>query len=645
MKPTTRAEAQILADLPNGRFIVLGDLPDPNAGPERQTRASFIRALALGLDGAQPLPPQGLQIAGALIQSDGIADPYGGTPGLDLEGATLPTDLALMHCRFQHPPRLRNTRLQSLFLNGSDLPGLEADGLEARGNVFLRSATATGEIRLPGAKLGGDLSCVDARFTNTDGRALTADGLEARGYVFLRRVKATGEIRLLRVKLGSGLDCDDARFSNTDGPALFADGLEARGDVFLRRATATGEIRLPGVKLGGNLSCDDARFSNTDGPALSADRLEARGGVFLRRVATMGEIRLLGAKLGGNLSCVGARFSASKGKALDASGAVVEGAFFLRDEVEVSGPFNLTASSFGAIDDDPACWPEAGNLALDRCVYGAFTGQGVSGAERIDWLSRQDPARWNSDFWPQPYEQCARVLREMGHRLDARMVLIEKERLQRRYGRAVLATKLDAARHARAIDRSVAEKLQSVIETADERLSVIRSGNRRLGTYFLEGVKRARRVRWKKPGSEAGAQRLEIDAERRAALRNPVLPVTEAIVRLWCLLLYRRLWDRVLGAVVGYGHRPQLALVWAFGFWALGAGVFASLEGRDAMMPNNPFILRSAEWVRCSAPLDAPLALAAVDRKGAAVKTTGLRGDERVLDCFARQAEGASYPG
>ncbi|MEM6680301.1 MAG: hypothetical protein AAF675_20750, partial [Pseudomonadota bacterium] len=45
------------------------------------------------------------------------------------------------------------------------------------------------------------------------------------------------------------------------------------------------------------------------------------------------------------------------------------------------------------------------------------------------------------------------------------------------------------------------------------------------------------------------------------------------------------------------------------------------------------------------APLDAPLALAAVDRKGAAVKTTGLRGDERVLDCFARQAEGASYPG
>jgi hypothetical protein len=39
--------------------------------------------------------------------------------------------------------------------------------------------------------------------------------------------------------------------------------------------------------------------------------------------------------------------------------------------------------------------------------------------------------RWDADFWPQPYEQCAKVLREMGHGEDARAVLIAKERLQR----------------------------------------------------------------------------------------------------------------------------------------------------------------------------------------------------------------------
>jgi hypothetical protein len=42
------------------------------------------------------------------------------------------------------------------------------------------------------------------------------------------------------------------------------------------------------------------------------------------------------------------------------------------------------------------------------------------------------PERWGQDFWPQPYEQLANVLRDMGHEEDARAVLIEKERLQRR---------------------------------------------------------------------------------------------------------------------------------------------------------------------------------------------------------------------
>ena len=55
---------------------------------------------------------------------------------------------------------------------------------------------------------------------------------------------------------------------------------------------------------------------------------------------------------------------------------------------------------------------------------------------RLDWLSRQTPERWGEDFWPQPYEQLAAVLGEMGHDEDKRRVLIEKERLSRRARRA-----------------------------------------------------------------------------------------------------------------------------------------------------------------------------------------------------------------
>jgi hypothetical protein len=55
----------------------------------------------------------------------------------------------------------------------------------------------------------------------------------------------------------------------------------------------------------------------------------------------------------------------------------------------------------------------------------------VDAPSRLEWFARQDPAPWGEDFWPQPYEQLAKVLREMGHGEDARAVLIAKERLQR----------------------------------------------------------------------------------------------------------------------------------------------------------------------------------------------------------------------
>jgi hypothetical protein len=68
---------------------------------------------------------------------------------------------------------------------------------------------------------------------------------------------------------------------------------------------------------------------------------------------------------------------------------------------------------------------------LNRCRYGAFIGGPVDAASRLDWLSRQTAERWGEDFWPQPHEQLALVLQELGHEDDAREVLIAKERLQR----------------------------------------------------------------------------------------------------------------------------------------------------------------------------------------------------------------------
>ncbi|WP_296761947.1 hypothetical protein [Sediminimonas sp.] len=449
----TEAEQAVVDGLGTGHVTVLGDgeLPAPEAGDDRQVHASLIRWLALGApgDGAVRLHEKGLRIAGALVVSDGQADPLlekESTPGLDLEGGRLDRGLVLAHCRFKDTPVLRGVRVDTLNLHGSHLPGLRADRLEARGDVFLRGVQAAGEIRLLGARIDGDLSCTDGRFENADGKALSADRLEA------------------------------------------------RGDVFLRGVQATGEVRLPGARIGGDLDCQGGRFETKGGRALNAD------------------------------------------------GARVTGVLFWRNGCQAEGSLDLTAAEIGHINDDPACWPGPGDLVLDRCRYGAFTGHGINAGDRIRWLDLQAPARFGKDFWPQPWEHCAHVLREMGHAEDARAVLIAKEERQRRGPRAQAAGNLSKIRR----------RIAKVERDADPN-----------------------------------------DIEARLAARS-------GLVGAWLELAFLRLRDWLLAALIAYGHRPLQALGWLAGMWLLGAVLFGVAYGDGGFKPNNAFILRSAEWAQCA---------------------------------------------
>ena len=398
-------------------------------------------------DGLPRRHEKGVRVRGAWIPD-----------ALDLEGCRVDCDLSLFACRFDRPPNLRSATLDGLYLNGSSLPGLGGDRLNVKGGVFLRGVTAEGEMRMLGAKLGGDLDCSEARFAaetdaaGTPGVAFGADRLDAAGGVVLERVTAKGAVRMLGAKLGGDLDCSEARFAaetdaaGTPGVAFGADRLDAAGGVVLERVTAKGAVRLLGAKLGGGLDCTGARFAaetdaeGTPGDAFSADRLDAKGGVVLRDVTARGAVRLVGARIGGDLSCDGATFGGAEGagepisneRVLSLDSARIDGALILREGSRVAGALDLTAAEIGVLCDDRAAWPPAGGLMLDRCRYGAFVGLApVDAVARLEWLGRMEPTRWGVDFWPQPYEQCAKVLREMGHGEDARAVLIEKERRQR----------------------------------------------------------------------------------------------------------------------------------------------------------------------------------------------------------------------
>lgn len=367
-------------------------------------------------------------------------------------------------------------------------------------------------------------------------------------------------------------------FDRSELPGMIADRLTTSEGLFLRHTKVTSVINLRWANIGGNLDCDgatltgDAKAAEQEASALIASGITVKGYVFLRQTKTEGGIRLVGAEIGGDLDCVGADITsfeysgAGQDRALILDRAKIKGAFFLLGNSRINGTLDMTAADIGALSDDPACWPIEGKLLLDRCRYGAFTGLGVTAGERLRWLSLQDPTLYGAEFQPQPWEQCAKVLREMGHRSDARLILIDKERRQRAWNRS---------------------KLRAQINTTAQ------AERRRFGAQ--------------------ASRLLKFEAQRN--------------------------WDAILSAVVGYGYAPQRALYWLIGTWLFGVFIFATAYAQGAFKPNNPFILRSAEWAYC-APGYTPL------RQHEALPQHAPRnhGTQTQLTCFLDQPEAAAYP-
>ncbi|WP_121062978.1 hypothetical protein [Chachezhania antarctica] len=344
----TPAEQKVRDGIGLGRGVLVGlGRPTATAGEDRQIRGEFIRYLMLGgCEGLEyPVHEIGVAIIGARV-----------TDELDLYGAKCRCDLSLYNCHFDDAPTLNSSEIGGLYLDGSAVPGLEAQRLITRGGVHLRARAETS-------------------------------------------FQATGTIDLTGAHIGDNLDCSGAKLLGAEG----ADALIAE------RARISGSLLL-----------------NADGPLA---------------FKAQGMISLVGAEIGSQLCCVGAELSAAPDSwALQADSVRVLGGFFLKDGTKVDGVLDLSNAELGAINDTDDSWPQKGNLVLDRCRYGAFMGKDVSAKARIRWLGLQDWSKFDKDFWPQPWEQCAKVLREMGHGEDACRVLIDKERRQRQWRRQKVGT-------------------------------------------------------------------------------------------------------------------------------------------------------------------------------------------------------------
>lgn len=430
LKPTD-AEKRLIAAAATGEIanFATGDAEqdDPknagNWGNDRIIRAEIIYALATGARDNWPTHPKGIGLIGARIVGP-----------LDLESATVPVPLFFRACEFLETITLMDARLADIFLSGCVLQDIDADRAAIKGSVFLTDGfTAKGTVRLPGAMIGGELTCEGGQFEDPDGDALNGDGATIKGDVDLAGgFSAKGAVKLLGAEIGGDLNCRGGQFENHDGNALTVDRTTIKGSVFLTVGfSAKGAVRLLGAEIGGDFNCRGGQFENLDGNALSADGVTIKGNVFLTGgFSAKGAVRLSGTEIGGTLNCGGGQFENPNGRALVLQNTAIRNNLLL-ELCTIDGGLDLQHAYCGILVDDRTMWPAVGKLFLDGFTYGALAGNApIRADQRIDWLNRR-PA---GPYEPQPFEQLVKVMRAMGHERDARIVAIEKQRALRKYG-------------------------------------------------------------------------------------------------------------------------------------------------------------------------------------------------------------------
>jgi hypothetical protein len=386
------------------------------------------------------------------------------------------------------------------------------DGFTARGAIRLANAVIKGNIRANQGTIDPTL--------RTDGQgdrfSILADGLYLGGDMLCGDYSATGEMLLRTAKIGGNLVLDRAELSHPGRNAMNIDRATIQGNLSARLLTACGTIRMQNTSVGGSVILDGACLT---------EPYTLKGGD--PRGADYGTIRpsldARSAYVGRDIQCQvhdGKPFFAAAGVRL--RGAEIHKTASFRGAVLENGGSSYTLNLFGlqatelvltvgapphglvelsqvraaAVYDNAHLWASTGGVRLEDFEYsGILTAadgghRTLAGTEQpeentgrpamaeplsssgepnargrvrwmqaalqasstqtatINWRDWRDWRQWlqwrhwrqwwfgrsrhHFGYTPQPYEQLAACYRSHGNDRDARYVLVAKERHRRK---------------------------------------------------------------------------------------------------------------------------------------------------------------------------------------------------------------------
>ncbi len=227
---------------------------------------------------------------------------------LDISYATAHGATQLKNCYFGARFDSLQTQFTRIDLSGSRLKGLYAVNAHVEGSVFLRNILSSQEIDLVGIVIEGQLGFQGAQILCSGAYAIAVSDAQIHGGIFFHPrtqeaqehidtpFSATGEVRLNGATIG-GLYAQQSTFVATStGQSLSLGGATVNGAVRLDGCNSTGELLLAGSRISGRLTCERIKLRNDTGHAFNGQAMRVEHSFVWKKVEhTSGAISLNGA--------------------------------------------------------------------------------------------------------------------------------------------------------------------------------------------------------------------------------------------------------------------------------------------------------------------------------------------------------------
>lgn len=331
----SEAEEEVLKNIHSGQKIDLSKCKD------KKVSARIIEWFLTSPKESEKIFNNGLILHHAIFEEE-----------LNLEGLVFRYSLDFDYCTFQSGLNLSVGRI---------------------GFLSLRQAKIDSTLQIISTRIGGQLNCRGATFSNPNKDAIVAQNAIVEGSMLLDGCKenpfvAHGEVNLREIQLHGTISCRNAKFLHENGAAINAENAKIGGDIiFNYQSKVEGQILLQGANIGGTLDCRGATFNHPTGWALNLKRAVIDGDVLLNATfvnnkrhdfCAKGEVKLSGANIGGQLKCRGGLFHKPKGGsfqinqeapscALIAEGLKVEGPVLLDKGFSALGEVRFTNATIG----------------------------------------------------------------------------------------------------------------------------------------------------------------------------------------------------------------------------------------------------------------------------------------------------------